>query len=308
GVKVVKDKKLSKPANPTKDNYIFIEWQLNNVAFDFESVITKDITLVAKWESNGSLDDWDVENADGGVKISKYKKVAVNLVIPTRINGFKVVNISSTMLPNRSYVDINNTLISVDMSQAIYLTIISNKAFAYCDKLNKVTFNENLVTIEYAVFYNCHSLNSIVFPDSLEIIEGGAFRDCNLTNVTFGRNLKEIRDNEYWSAFGENKIEKIDLLNTKLEELGEAAFFDCKVKVIKLPSTLLNIDDGVTINNPLEEIYITREELPLTKLNGTQAFCRIPSEFKGKIFYPRGTNYKNEPNWKDFTSAQWIKQ
>ncbi|MGB5989108.1 MAG: InlB B-repeat-containing protein, partial [Marinifilaceae bacterium] len=64
GVKVVKNKKLSKPANPTKDACYFVEWQLNNVAFDFESVITKDITLVAKWESNGSLDDWDVENAD----------------------------------------------------------------------------------------------------------------------------------------------------------------------------------------------------------------------------------------------------
>ncbi|MGB5988762.1 MAG: hypothetical protein WBG43_03355, partial [Marinifilaceae bacterium] len=80
------------------------------------------------------------------------------------------------------------------------------------------------------------------------------------------------------------------------------------IKVIKFPSTLLNIGNVVTLNNPIEEIYITRKELPLTKLNGTQAFVPKPSEFKGKIFYPRGTNYKNEPNWKDYSSAQWIEQ
>ncbi|MGB5990111.1 MAG: leucine-rich repeat domain-containing protein, partial [Marinifilaceae bacterium] len=250
----------------------------------------------------------DVENVDGGVKITLYKKVAVDLVIPARINGLKVVNISKTMIPNRRLFHKNKTLVSVDMSQAIYLTQISENAFSYCDKLNKVMFNENLINIEFAAFFYCPLLNNIVFPDSLEIIGNNAFRICNLTNVTFGRNLKEIKGNAIGAAFGRNKIEIIDFLNTKLEKLGMSVFFDGEVKVLKLPSTLLSIGNAVTLNNPLEEIYITRKELPLTRLDGGRVFVSKPSEFKGKIFYPRGTNYKNEPYWKDYTSAQWIEQ
>ncbi len=38
------------PGNPTKDGYSFIEWQLNNIAFDFNTPITENIVLTAKWE------------------------------------------------------------------------------------------------------------------------------------------------------------------------------------------------------------------------------------------------------------------
>ncbi len=51
-----KGNKISKPANPTKSGYKFIEWQLDGKAFDFNTEITKDITLKAKWEKEKSND------------------------------------------------------------------------------------------------------------------------------------------------------------------------------------------------------------------------------------------------------------
>lgn len=47
---IKKDDKVTKPSNPTKTGYKFIEWQLDNKSFDFDTKINKDITLTAKWE------------------------------------------------------------------------------------------------------------------------------------------------------------------------------------------------------------------------------------------------------------------
>lgn len=45
--KIDKGTKVTKPENPTKENYDFIEWQLNDVTFDFNTLIELDITLKA---------------------------------------------------------------------------------------------------------------------------------------------------------------------------------------------------------------------------------------------------------------------
>lgn len=42
--------KVSEPDKPTKEGYIFSGWYLNDELYNFESSITSDITLVAKWE------------------------------------------------------------------------------------------------------------------------------------------------------------------------------------------------------------------------------------------------------------------
>ena len=41
---------VAKPADPTKDDYNFVEWQLNGVAYDFTAAVTANITLDAVWE------------------------------------------------------------------------------------------------------------------------------------------------------------------------------------------------------------------------------------------------------------------
>ncbi len=52
-IKVKENDKVKKPENPTKDGYIFAGWYLEDKLFDFDTKITKDITLKAHWDSDG---------------------------------------------------------------------------------------------------------------------------------------------------------------------------------------------------------------------------------------------------------------
>lgn len=46
---VSKNDKVVVPITPTKEGYVFIEWQLNGETFDFNSEIKEDTVLTAKW-------------------------------------------------------------------------------------------------------------------------------------------------------------------------------------------------------------------------------------------------------------------
>lgn len=44
--------KATKPKDPTKKDYTFIEWQLDGKKYDFNTIISKDIALKAIWKKN----------------------------------------------------------------------------------------------------------------------------------------------------------------------------------------------------------------------------------------------------------------
>lgn len=76
---------VTKPKEPTKEGYIFVEWNLNKKTFDFNTKIEKDITLTAKWLEVGE----EVEmvtvkfDTDGGTTISsQIIKKGEKTVIP----------------------------------------------------------------------------------------------------------------------------------------------------------------------------------------------------------------------------------
>lgn len=45
----------SKPQNPSRDGYNFIEWTLNNETYDFSKTVNSNITLVAKWQKKAYI-------------------------------------------------------------------------------------------------------------------------------------------------------------------------------------------------------------------------------------------------------------
>lgn len=49
-VNVVENGSLSKPTDPVRDGYKFLGWYYNDKLYDFDTVVTADMTLVAKWE------------------------------------------------------------------------------------------------------------------------------------------------------------------------------------------------------------------------------------------------------------------
>jgi len=73
--KVDEGKLVTKPTDPKKDGNKFIGWYLNDKEYDFNTKVTKDITLVAKWEKIFVI-TYKIEETDsyvGQVKIFVLK-------------------------------------------------------------------------------------------------------------------------------------------------------------------------------------------------------------------------------------------
>ena len=55
-LKVDKDGRIPKPADPTKEGYIFDGWYYNGELFDFNTKVTGDIKLEARWRAGDTND------------------------------------------------------------------------------------------------------------------------------------------------------------------------------------------------------------------------------------------------------------
>ena len=47
---VIEGNSAIEPETPIKDGYVFVRWELDGYEYDFSLPVTKNITLVAKWE------------------------------------------------------------------------------------------------------------------------------------------------------------------------------------------------------------------------------------------------------------------
>ncbi len=88
-------KKAKKPANPTKEGYTFDNWYYDNDVYDFDTKITKGITLKARWIKNGegeSIGYTVTFNTNGGSAIASVNTNAEGILQkpadPTRA-GYK---------------------------------------------------------------------------------------------------------------------------------------------------------------------------------------------------------------------------
>lgn len=69
---VKRGEKVNKPTNPTRDGYIFIEWDLGSSIYDFSAKVTRNLILKAVWkEQEGGKVTYVVNfNTDGGNSVS----------------------------------------------------------------------------------------------------------------------------------------------------------------------------------------------------------------------------------------------
>ena len=118
-VVVKKGDKVAEPEDPTKENYEFNGWYLNEVLFDFETPINESITLVAKWNEVDDTLTYTVIFKDYNGTVLKEEKVeegkgATAPANPTR-EGYKFVgwdktftNIKSDLTVTAVYEEIKN--------------------------------------------------------------------------------------------------------------------------------------------------------------------------------------------------------
>lgn len=90
---VEEGKLVTKPANPTKTGYVFEAWQLNGKNYDFNTKVSSDITLVAKYRALKTI-SIAFDTGDGGSKVPTQTIVEGNKInvpaVPTK-EGYKFV-------------------------------------------------------------------------------------------------------------------------------------------------------------------------------------------------------------------------
>ena len=69
---IIEGNKAIKPSSPTKLGYTFNSWKLNNNTYNFDTAVTKDITLVAEWELKKYNITYNLNGGKQGVHQTSY--------------------------------------------------------------------------------------------------------------------------------------------------------------------------------------------------------------------------------------------
>jgi uncharacterized repeat protein (TIGR02543 family) len=92
-VTVDEDTAVSEPTDPTKEGFTFVYWYLDdsNVAYDFQTLVTVDITLTALWEelgpTNEELIQEDIEALEADFYLNDFQ---LNVPIRGTVNGSRI--------------------------------------------------------------------------------------------------------------------------------------------------------------------------------------------------------------------------
>ncbi len=178
--------KVTKPADPTRSGYTFVEWQLNGKAYDFKTPVTDNIVLVASWKANDGTQTTEkytvTFDSNGGSAVSSQTidsgGKAVKPTAPTR-SGYTFVE---WRLNGKSYnfntaVTKNITLVAKWKEVAISGDgLINNKYFNIIENsmdnaANNTTGINN--AIKYAYDNNIKSIklkNGTYFIDAINDI------------------------------------------------------------------------------------------------------------------------------------------
>ncbi|WP_415286239.1 leucine-rich repeat domain-containing protein [Clostridium perfringens] len=154
-----------------------------------------------------------------GIKITKYKGSKKDIIIPSCIDGKKVVEIGECVFGNLK-------LTSVKLPK--YLYSIGEYAFKG-NEFTEIDIPDTVKEIGMAGFYRC-KLEKIKIPKSMEIIGEDVFGENQLKEVILHNNVKYL----YGSPFSGNKIESIIIPDSVIEMSGGFRFNP--IKSATLPS------------------------------------------------------------------------
>ena len=131
---------------------------------------------------NAALTDTDLltytVNDDNTITITNCYENAVDIDIPSEINGVPVTTINSSAFSNRTKLE------SVTIPASV--TTIGNRAFYGCTALSEITIPDGIASIANSAFYGCSSLENVTIPASVTSIANYAFYGCSsLTEVYY---------------------------------------------------------------------------------------------------------------------------
>ena len=149
----------------------------------------------------------------------------------------RIEAVPTTVLQVAGYEGCDSEVFIPSEAFGLPVAMIAEGAFAFCDKIKKVTIDSGIGYIGDRAFYRCKTLESVILPDSLELLGNGAFEECGeLSIVALPSALAEIPKR----AFADCPLDTITLPRN-LSVIGEEAFRNCKFSDISLPPQLKTI-------------------------------------------------------------------
>ncbi|WP_300300371.1 leucine-rich repeat domain-containing protein [uncultured Muribaculum sp.] len=204
------------------------------------------------------------------------------------------------------------------------LETIKNAAF-YKTALQEIVLPASLKSIGYGAFENCTDLKNVIISDSdqpLEIAQGDAvFSHCSIDSIYFGRylsgeqiNIKtgatfkhaefgpEITEIDDYFVRDQKSLESVKL-SENVTEINFAAFYQTGISEIKLPASLIRIENSALKECPLKNIYC---------FSSTPSTCADKDVFSDEAYentvvtVPPGSKktYRNAEVWKLFKNLQ----
>ncbi len=175
---VASGEKLQKPDDPTKDGYTFGGWYTDKActnAFNFDTKITKDLSLYAKWVPSPLKAGSSFTNGQGTYIVQAGQK---SVYVKAANKNVKKFAIPTTVKDVRGNV--------------YKVTGVAKKGFKNCKKLTKVSGGKNITTIRAKAFYGCKKLKTVKIKSKvLKKIGSKAFyKTTKLTKITINKTTK----------------------------------------------------------------------------------------------------------------------
>lgn len=132
--KVIEGNKATKPNNPSRNGYNFAGWLLNGKEYDFNSTVTSNITLEAKWVKLKKNNYTVTFNSNGGSVVSPQIIVEGSNALKPKDPTKSGYNFKSWLLNGKTY-DFNSTVtgnitLVANWAQKNY-TIVATRVDAY---------------------------------------------------------------------------------------------------------------------------------------------------------------------------------
>ena len=228
------------------------------------------------------------EEVENGISLTDYdiNKGGVDIVIPSTINGKKVVAIGNrafamkTLLTETSMLNKENIKFMSNqedkeiavgvMGGDIKSIVIPNtvkrigaEAFSN-NKLTSVVIPNSVISIGYSAFSN-NKLTSVNISNNITTIEALAFEYNQLTSITLPEGVTSIGE----SAFKSNKLTSI-IIPKSVTTISDEAFYMNRLSSVTLPENLKTIGERSFADNQLTSVTIPKSVLNV----GISAFSK----------------------------------
>ena len=248
--------------------------------------------------------------------------IGTNIVIPDKINGVEVKNLSDNFIKhafaeniivyenNKYFSSEDGVLYNKDKSELIRcynrinmqgsftisnnVTKIGDYAF-YGAGFSKISIPNSVVTIGCNAFSFCSNLTKISIPDSVTYLGPRAFYcSSNLKKVSLSKEIKTIETSTFEGC---RELTEVDFPNG-LKIIEENAFYMCnKIKEIFLPASVEKIANSAFLQ--LEGNYFNSGDLSyITVDNDNKHYCSEDGVLYNKskknlILYPKANERRS---------------